>query len=208
MSAGLPPRQAILFTGHMVDAPDRPVARFPPALVDAAARRIDAALADLDAGPRDVAFTEGAAGGDLLFAEACLARGVPLTLLLPLAESEFVARSLLSASDGAGWHARYRSLVARLASPPRAAPDVLGPLPPGEDPFVRGNLWLLASALAAGAGRLRCVCLWDGGGGDGPGGTSHLVEAVRAAGGDVVRIDTRSLAAASAREGMPPGGAR
>jgi citronellol/citronellal dehydrogenase len=40
-------------------------------------------------------------------------------------------------------------------------------------------------------------------------GTIHTAaEAVRAAGGDVVRIDPRSLAAASAREGMPPGGAR
>ncbi len=70
---------------------------------------------------------------------------------------------------------------------------MLGPLPPGEDPFVRANLWLLDSALAFGAERLRCICLWDGGGGDGPGGTRHLVDAVRAAGGRVLRIDTSSL---------------
>jgi hypothetical protein len=187
------PRQAIVFTGHMVDAPDRPLPRFPPALVDRAARRIEAALAEIDAGPRDIAFTQGAAGGDLLFAEACLARAVPLRLLLPLATSEFVAQSLLPVIDGDAWQARFRAVVARLERAPSEAPQVLGPLAAGEDPFVRGNLWLLASARAAGAGRLRCICLWDGGGGDGPGGTRHLVEAIRDAGGTVLRIDTRSL---------------
>jgi hypothetical protein len=187
------PRQAIVFTGHMVDAPDRPVPRFPPQLVAAAAREIDAALAAIDAGASDVAFTEGAAGGDLLFAESCLARSVPLKLLLPLAENEFVRRSLLPVSDGAAWLARYRAVVARLGAAPSEAPRELGALAAGEDPFERGNLWLLASARATNAERLCCVCLWDGGGGDGPGGTRHLVEAVRAAGGTVIRIDTHAL---------------
>jgi hypothetical protein len=191
-SASLP-RRAILFTGHMVDAPDRPVPRFPATRVAAAARRIEAALDELGAGPEDLAFTQGAAGGDLLFAEACLARGVPLRLLLPLAESEFVAASLRPVVDGATWHARFRAVVARLAQLPGEAPSVLGPLPPGEDPFVRANRWLLESALAFGAERLRCICLWDGGGGDGPGGTRHLVDAVRAAGGQVLRIDATTL---------------
>jgi len=59
--------------------------------------------------------------------------------------------------------------------------------------FVRANLWLLESALAFGADKLTCICLWDGGGGDGPGGTRHLVDAVRGAGGRVVRIDSSSL---------------
>ena len=190
---GAVPRQAIVFTGHMVDAPGRPVPRFPAAQVDAAARRIDAALAQIDAGPRDLAFTQGAAGGDLLFAEACLARDVPLRLLLPLEAHEFAAKSLLPVTDGAAWQARFAAVVARLGGPPSEAPRVLGALGDGEDAFVRGNLWLLDSALAAGAERLCCICLWDGGGGDGPGGTRHLVEAVVAAGGSVVRIDTRSL---------------
>jgi hypothetical protein len=190
---GRQPRQVILFTGHMIDAPDRAVARFPTARVPAAARRIDAALDEVGAAASDLALTQGAAGADLLFAEACLARAIPLRLLLPLAESEFVARSLLPVVDGAAWLARYRAVVARLAEAPREAPQVLGPLAAGEDAFVRANLWLLDSALAFGAERLRCICLWDGGGGDGPGGTRHLVEAVGAAGGTVIQIDARTL---------------
>ena len=187
------PRQTIVFTGHMVDAPARAVPRFPAARVDAAADKIGAALAELGAGGEDLAFTQGAAGGDVLFAEACIARGVPLRLLLPLSEAEFIAASVLPVVDGARWHVRYCSVVAALAEPPREAPRDLGPLPAGEDPFVRANLWLLDSALAFGAERLRCICLWDGGGGDGPGGTRHLVDAVRAAGGRIIRIDTNAL---------------
>lgn len=188
------PRQVILFTGHMVDAPTRTLPRFPAALVPAAARRIAAALDAIDANGEDLAFTQGAAGGDLLFAEACLARAVPLRLLLPLAEPEFVAQSLLPVQDGAAWHARFRAVVARLDAPPREAPRVLGALADGDDAFVRANHWLLESALAFGAERLRCICLWDGGGGDGPGGTRHLVDAVRRVGGEVQWIDTRELA--------------
>ncbi len=187
------PRQTILFTGHMVDAPDRPVPRFPATRVDAAARRIAAVLDEIGAGPDDLALTQGAAGGDLLFAEACLARAVPLHLLLPLAEREFVAASLLPVVDGAAWHARFRAVVARLDEPPREAPVALGPLAPDDNAFVRANLWLLDSALAFGADKLICICLWDGGGGDGPGGTRHLVDAVRGAGGRVVRIDSSAL---------------
>ncbi len=187
------PRQVILFTGHMVDAPGRAVARFPATLAAAAGERIGAALAEIDAGPADLALTQGAAGGDLLFAEACLARAVPLRLFLPLAESEFVAQSLLPVEGGAMWLARFRAVVACLDQPPSEAPRVLGALAAGEDPFVRGNFWLLASALAFGTERLRCICLWDGGGGDGPGGTRHLVDAVYAAGGTVLRIDPASL---------------
>jgi hypothetical protein len=177
----------------MVDAPDRAVARFPAAKVAAARERIVAALAALDAGPADLGLTQGAAGGDLMFAEACLERAVPLRLLLPLAEGDFVAQSLLPVTDGAAWYARYRAVVARLVEPPREAPRVLGALAAGENAFERGNQWLLDCALAFGAARVCCICLWDGGGGDGPGGTRHLVDAVRAAGGTVRRIDTASL---------------
>ena len=188
------PRQVILFTGHMVDAPGRSLPRFPPAMVPAAARRIAEALDVFDAGPRDLAITQGAAGGDLLFAEACLERAITLCLMLPLCESEFVKLSLLPVQDGAAWHARFRAVVARLDAPPREAPRVLGALAEGDDAFVRGNTWLLDTALAFGAEKVRCICLWAGGGGDGPGGTRHLVDAVRGVGGDVQWIDTRELA--------------
>jgi hypothetical protein len=37
------------------------------------------------------------------------------------------------------------------------------------------------------------LCLWDGGGDDGPGGTRHMIEQVRQRGGEVRWLDTRKL---------------
>ena len=158
-----------------------------------AGKRIGAALDACGAGPADLALTQGAAGGDLLFIEACLDRHVPVRLLLPLSLDDFCARSIRPSQDGAMWERRFRAALERLDTPPLEAPRVLGAPPEGEDVFVRGNEWLLDNALAFGPERLHCVCLWDGGGGDGPGGTRHMVETVRRRGGRVTWIDTRSL---------------
>lgn len=201
------PRRVFLFSGHMVDAPDRAQPRFPPAAVPAAARRIAEVLQAHGAGPGDLALSQAAAGGDLLFLEACLARGVHCRVLLPFGEEEFVERSVLPASGGAQWRERYGAVRAALAEAPRVMADALGPLPPGEDPFERANRWLLDTALAWGARRLCFVCLWDGAGGDGPGGTAHMVREVRQRGGEVVWIDVRALHACAGDGNQAAGGA-
>ena len=51
---------------------------------------IERVLDGLNAGPGDIALTQGAAGGDLIFAEACSKRGVRMQLLLPLPEPDFI----------------------------------------------------------------------------------------------------------------------
>jgi hypothetical protein len=187
------PRQVLLFSGHMVDAPGRARPRLPAAKLPQAARALQQVLDALDAGVGDLLLTQGAAGGDLLCAEACLERGVRVQLLLPLAEPEFIARSVLPSADGQRWRERYHALKGRLQLPPRAMSDELHPLPEGTDAFERCNLWLLHSALAHGADKLRFICLWDGGGGDGPGGTAHMAGEVQRGGGRVIWIDTRTL---------------
>jgi hypothetical protein len=69
----------------------------------------------------------------------------------------------------------------------------LGPPPPGVNVWERGNRWLLHTTLAYGPDKARCVVLWDGGGGDGPGGTRHMVEEIKRRTGRVSWIDTRRL---------------
>jgi hypothetical protein len=187
------PRQVLLFSGHLVDAPDRAEPRFAPSKVPAAAQRIGAALDALAASPSDVAYSQAAAGGDLLFVEACQARGVRCEVLLPFDEPEFIAQSVTSASDPAQWQLRYATARQKLTTPVRCMPQVLGPTPPGANAFERCNQWLLASALVHGAEKLAFVCLWNGAGGAGPGGTAHMVEAVQRRGGRVAWIDTRTL---------------
>ena len=193
------PRQVFLFSGHRVDAPGRAQPRFPAAMVPRAAAAIAQALDALDARAGDLALAQGAAGGDLLVAEACEARGVRVQLLLPLPEAEFIAQSVLGCDGDEDWRARYAGLRARLRDAPRVMPDALGAppallaLPAHGNAVERFNLWLLCSALAHGIDKVRFICLWDGGGGDGPGGTAHMVHEVKRRTGRVTWIDTRRL---------------
>jgi hypothetical protein len=187
------PRQVFLFSGHMIDAPERPTPRFPIEKAPLAARRIGQALDAFAAGPQDLALAQGASGGDILFLEACRERGVRMQLMQPFPEPEFIERSILPATDGARWRERYLALRAALAEPPRMMPEAhdAGSGAPG--PYERCNLWLLDTAMSWGAERLRFICLWNGAGGDGPGGTAFMVEAVRHRRGHVTWIDTRTL---------------
>ncbi|HQE40361.1 MAG TPA: tetratricopeptide repeat protein, partial [Zoogloea sp.] len=163
------------------------------------AAAITQALADLGASDKDLALTQGASGGDLLFAEAAVARGMKVQLLLPLPEPDFIAQSILPATGGDGWRKRYYQLRNNpLCLPPRVMPDELGPLPQDSrgketNPFERCNQWLLNSALALGIKRTRCLCLWNGSGGDGPGGTEHMMKEVKKRTGQVTWLDTRTM---------------
>jgi len=114
-------------------------------------------------------------------------------ILLPFDEPQFIQRSMLPSADGAAWKQRYLALKAGAAIVPRIMPVELGPLPEGVDPFERCNLWLLYSALAFGVDKVRFICLWNGGGGDGPGGAAHMYEEVKRRTGQVDWIDTRTL---------------
>ena len=80
--ADAPPRHVLLFSGHMIDAPDRKAPRFPASKEASAADAIAALLdaADVAAGPNDLAICGGACGGDLLFAEACLTHGTSVEM--------------------------------------------------------------------------------------------------------------------------------
>lgn len=185
------PRQVLLFSGHMIDAPDRTPPRFPPDKEALAAKKIAETLDELGANSEDLGITQGACGGDILFAEACQQRGVKLQLLQPFEEPYFIENSVTN--GGASWLDRYQTIRNKLDTPPLAASQKLGPLPEQMNAYERCNFWLLTSALEYGAEKVRLICLWDGGGGDGPGGTAHMVEEVKKKQGRVVWLDTRKL---------------
>jgi hypothetical protein len=192
------PRQVLLFSGHMIDSAGRQPPRFAAEKEPLAAAKIAEALDQLAAGPGDLALAQAASGGDLLFLEACQARGVRLQAMLPFEEPEFIERSVLPASNGEHWRQRYFTLISMLAEEPRIMPAELGTLPKdlrGEaaNAFERCNLWLLYTALAWGVDKVRFICLWNGGGGDGPGGTAHMYHEVKRRTGRVSWLDTRKL---------------
>ena len=184
------PGHVFLFSGHMIDAPDRSPRRFPPDKEPLAAAAIDKLLDELGAGTTDVAISSGACGGDLLFAESCLQRRLRVEIYLPLMQEEFLKESI----DFAGEHWREKFFgVKEHARRWHIMPQELGPTPPGEDSFACGNLWMLDKALAYGARKVSFICLWDRQAGDGPGGTKHLHDAVVQGSGKAYVLDTTQL---------------
>jgi hypothetical protein len=179
----------VLFSGHMIDAPDRKTPRFPPDKENDAGRVIDDALDRIGVTAGDLAICSGACGGDLLFAEACLRRNMRLEIYLPFDEPTFLAGSVDFAGDG--WHQRY--LRAKSQATLHLMPVELGELPADASPYERVNQWMLAAANRFGGDRMAFICLWNGQGGDGPGGTQHLMEEARRRTARVFWLDTRQL---------------
>ncbi|WP_138732172.1 patatin-like phospholipase family protein [Modestobacter excelsi] len=160
---------AVAVSGHMVDTPDREVPRFPPGQIGRVAREVDEAFDAWKVGPGTTVVCGGARGADILAAEAGLRRGARIRVCLALPPDEFERRSVdLPGSD---WSARFRELLQRseveVPPPGEAAPD-------DEDAFARANVRLVevAGLLAASPNAL---LVWNGKGGDGPGGTLDFV---------------------------------
>jgi hypothetical protein len=173
--------EVVLFAGHMIDAPGRRQPRFPPEHVHQVRRDIADAIWLID-GPQVEAVTGLACGGDLLFAEEWLKTDRRLRAFLPREVADFVEESVAFA--GAEWVDSFRS----VSADPRV--EVVGPTPEMsqlEDPHTANTMRMLTAAIGAG-NRLQALFVWDGGGGDGPGGTEHLATAVVAAGGGLTII--------------------
>src|SRR5467141_1807242 len=187
--SGTMPRTVLLFSGHMIDAPGRKQPRFPADKESIARDAIVDTLTQAGAGPGDLAICGAACGGDLLFAEACLARDMRLEIYIPFDEPTFLANSV-DFPDG-NWHKRYLAVKAKATL--HVAPDELGPLGEGENAYERNNQWMLDSAARFGSDSMAFICLWNGEGGDGPGGAQHLMEEARRKTSRTYWLDTRKL---------------
>jgi hypothetical protein len=188
--ANQPPKNVVLFSGHMIDAPGRKAPRFPQEKEGLAADAIAGMLAKIAVTEGDLAICGGACGGDLLFAEACLAQGMRLELYIPFDEPTFLANSVDFANTN--WHERYLATKSRATL--HVMPDELGaPLSADDNPYERNNLWMLESAARFGGDRITFICLWNGQGGDGPGGAQHFMEEARRKTTRIYWLDTRQL---------------
>jgi hypothetical protein len=170
---------SMLFTGHMVDLPDRTTPRFPPALV-AAARGELAGHVRHHVGTRNVELIKGfaslARGGDILFHEICRSIGIDTVIVLPFSPEEFLAASV-EGLDGGDWPGRFRKLWEATASDARFD---LG-LQKSDAAYSACNNRLLK--LSQAHGDVQMIALWDGSGGDDIGGTGHFVRCVKEASG-------------------------
>lgn len=180
-------RIVVVFSGHMIDTPERTAPRFPSECGGAVRAAIDAVLTAWGIGPGDLCLSSGAQGGDLLFAEACLERGAHLQLLLPLPVDEFVLRSV---RRGRGeWERRFRRVVtqAEVRRPEDGTSN--GPAP---SPFASGDDWLLAAArIAAAPDPPRVLVVWDGRPAEGETGTAGFVAKAQRLGWPLTVVDPR-----------------
>lgn len=172
---------AVVVSGHMVDRPDRPTARFPADEVERIAAVIDAALGDWGVAPGTTIVTGGARGADILGAEAGLRLGAAVHLCLAVPPAEFEERSV--ALPGTDWGVRFRALLDRaeveVVSPDGGADDVV---------FARANERMAEVARGITPAPYLLV-VWDRERGDGPGGTADLVKTLGVdPGGERLRI--------------------
>jgi hypothetical protein len=188
-----PERHFILFTGHMIDKPDRPKPRFPASKEKKAREAISNQLKEAVKDLRKSYFgiAGGACGGDILFHESAAELNIPTALYLLFPKDEFVQQSVAFA--GKNWIDRFFALCNRLPVHIMPASDAF----PGDSDTIsiweRSNRWMLDKSLQNGGEHMSLLALWNKEAGDGTGGTAHMAEAVKQAGGNVTIIDTRKL---------------
>ena len=213
--AAAPQRQRVLlFAGHMIDAPDRAKPRFPADKEPVARARIkEAVLKEMTTGAGVLSgYAGGASGGDILFHEVCAELGIPTRLYLAIPPQKYVTTSVQQAR--AQWVERFWRLYNEHQAQKQVrvlsdATDEREYLPawlrekPDYSIWQRNNLWMLFNALDEGCDpktedpNVTLIALWDGEGGDGPGGTGDLVKKVEDLGARSEIIKTKELFEAS-----------
>jgi len=183
------PPQVFLFAGHEIDRPGQNEPRFPVEMENEARTKITHTLEKFNASDNDIAITSGAAaGGDIIFLEACVNLGVKAEIHLPFEEPRYV-REFVSYAGGK-WVERYYALRNNPNITIRQQADHLGRLKPGDNIYERNEKWSLYSSLMYGIDRSRLILLWDGIVDDKPGGPDNMLEEFRQLGGISEHLNT------------------
>ena len=188
------PLRVILFTGHRIDAPDRPSPRFPATREKEARDMVLEAVAREKerAGGKLFGISGGASGGDILFHEVCEELGIPSQMYLVLPKNEYVKSSVTD--SGADWVLRFNRLYDRCEPKILADSERLPRWLRAKKDYniwQRSNLWMLHNALFMSRDHLTLIALWNGAAGDGPGGTDDMVLRAQDRGARFIHLDTR-----------------
>jgi class 3 adenylate cyclase/tetratricopeptide (TPR) repeat protein len=100
------PPSVVVFTGHMIDHPDRPEPRFPDNISAQIGEEISNTLDKLDAG---IGYSSLACGADILFVEEMIKRNAEVNLFLPYNMSDFMESSINFA--GPEWLNRFNRIL-------------------------------------------------------------------------------------------------
>jgi class 3 adenylate cyclase len=180
-----------VFAGHLIDRPGRPAPRFPPSLEADVRGDLEERLQRLEIG---IGYASAGNGGDILFLETLHAMGAESHVVLPYNREQFLADSV-DFIPGADWAARYRAALERAADVITASDQRM----PGAAMSYEFGFLLLDGTAAVRAEELDtelvCFAVWDGQGGDGPGGTAASVEHWRRLGRHIEIVDLAALRA-------------
>jgi class 3 adenylate cyclase/tetratricopeptide (TPR) repeat protein len=161
----------VVFSGHMIDSPERIAPRFPASLEPAVAKALFDKIRQLKPG---VGFASAACGSDILFLEAMLDVGAEISVVLPYNKDEFI-RDSVDLLPGSNWSVRFEHVLKQAAQLVTASTDRLHF---GSISLEFGNALLFGLATLY-AARLEAdmvpLAVWDGKSGDGPGGTASAI---------------------------------
>lgn len=184
-----PADTVLVFTGHMVDLPDRKTPRFPPALEPFAAKAIGEFVSSIKSNRNGtlVGIASGARGGDIIFHEICRDLDIPTIIVLPFGAEGFIKSSVTGANSG-NWTERFQQVWDAHEADRRIV------LEAGEktDPFDACNNTMLDMAERIGA-RVELIALWDGTDIGKPGGRGAFVSDARSKGCHFTHIDIKAL---------------
>jgi tetratricopeptide (TPR) repeat protein len=188
--------RVFLFTGYRINSTGEKGC-FPTAMEEDVIVEIGQMLDKYNADSNDLAITAGmAAGGDLLFIEACAARNIPVATHMPVAEPAYVRDFVSPAGDA--WVERFYKMRNHPLVNEFYQTDLVGLAKPGDDVFERNNRWALYSAMVRGIDNLRLIALYDDKRGNGHEAldaqlVKHMIDLMRDAGGQVEIINPSKI---------------
>ena len=185
-----PMPKVAVFTGHMIDRPDRARPRFPP--LPALEEQVKTAVRVwLDEQDVLIGYASAACGSDVMFLEAVQERGGETVVVLPYGKDLFCQDSV-AILPGSNWSERADKMFAcsrvHTVSAHRLALQGIS--------YEYANRVLHGLALAQAAqldSSVVHLSVWDQRPGDGPGGTADTVLRWRAQGHEVTVIDLEEL---------------
>jgi class 3 adenylate cyclase len=175
----------MVFAGHMIDRPDRATPRFPPQIEKSVAARIKETAAKANPG---FGFSSAACGSDILFLEAMLESDAEVSIVLPYEVGQFIADSV-DIIPGSKWRQRFEDALNNAARVVTASTQRLE---------LGGVSYEFCNQLLLGLASIRArqletelipLAVWNGQGGDGPGGAASVVQSWRSLGLDPLIID-------------------
>ena len=194
----IPP--VLVFTGHMIDAPERSEPRFPQHMAEEVRRRIREKIERLRPA---AAYGSAACGSDILCLEVVRELGGELHIVLPFPADQFRSESVEFCGQG-DWGERFQRLL-------DDASEVMviseKPPPSGVSTFEYANLVMTGLARLRSQvldTNLQALAIWDGSIAGDVGGTSSVVDMWQRYGVATDRVDPRPGTRRSPSAPAPP----